>query len=52
VRRKLFRLGAKEGGSLVLSIPQPIIRLLNLKEGDVVEVYATEEGKMVVEKVE
>jgi len=24
---------------------------LKLKEGDVVEVYATEEGKMVVEKV-
>jgi len=51
MRRKLFRFGAKSGGSLVLSIPQPIVRLLKLKEGDTVEVYATEDGKIIVEKV-
>jgi len=47
MRRKLFR----SASSLLLSIPKPIIRLLDLKEGDVVEVYATEDGKIIVEKV-
>jgi len=46
MRRKLFR----SASSLLLSIPKPIIRLLDLKEGDVVDVYV-EGGRIVVEKV-
>jgi len=42
---------AKMGNSLRMTIPVPVARVLNLKDGDTVEV-GVKDGIMVVKKVE